>query len=41
MIPTYFPQTWEHVGVMACATKMLDVGEIGAGNPQLGKIKKA
>jgi hypothetical protein len=25
---------------MACAVKPLDVGEIGAGNPQLGRLKK-
>jgi hypothetical protein len=24
---------------MACAVKMLDVGGIGAGNPQLGRLK--
>jgi hypothetical protein len=33
------PQTWEHVGVMACAVKMLDEGGIGAGKPQLGRLK--
>jgi hypothetical protein len=27
--------------VMASAVKMLDVGEIGAGKPQLGRLKKA
>ena len=32
---------WEHVGVMACAVKMLDVGGIGAQKPQLGRLKKA
>jgi hypothetical protein len=26
MIPACCPQTWEHVGVMACAVNMLDVG---------------
>jgi hypothetical protein len=31
---------WEHVGVMACAVKMLDVGGIGTGNPQLWRLKK-
>jgi hypothetical protein len=41
MIPAYCPQTWEHVGVMACAVKMLDVGGIRAGKPQLGRLKKA
>jgi hypothetical protein len=41
MIPTCCLQTWEHVGVMACAVKMLDVGGIGAGNPQLGRLKKS
>jgi hypothetical protein len=27
--------------VMACAVEMLDVGGIGAGNPQLGSLKKS
>jgi hypothetical protein len=40
MIPACFPQTWEHVGGMTCAVEMLDVGGIGAGNPQLGRRKK-
>jgi hypothetical protein len=40
MIPTYCPQTWEHVGVIAFTVKMLDVGGIGAGKPQLGRLKK-
>jgi hypothetical protein len=40
MIPACCPQTWEHVGVMACAVKMLDMGGIGAGQPQLGRLKK-
>jgi hypothetical protein len=31
----------EHVGVMACAVKMLDVGGIEVGNPQFGRLKKA
>jgi hypothetical protein len=26
--------------MMACAVKMLDVGGIGAGKPQLGRVKK-
>jgi hypothetical protein len=38
MIPACCPQTWEHVGVVACAVKMLDVGGSGAGNPQLGRL---
>jgi hypothetical protein len=29
----------ELVGLMAGAVEMLDVGEIGAGNPQLGRLK--
>jgi hypothetical protein len=29
------------VDVMAYDVKMLDVGGIGAGNPQLGRLKKA
>jgi hypothetical protein len=29
------------VGVMAGAVKMLEVGEIGAGKPQLGRLEKA
>jgi hypothetical protein len=41
MIPACCPDTWEHVGVMACAVNMLDVGGLGAGKPQLGKLKKA
>jgi hypothetical protein len=40
-IPAWCPQTWEHVAVMACAVKMLDVGGIGAGNPPLEMLKKA
>jgi hypothetical protein len=28
------------MGVMAGAVKMLDVGGIGAGKPQLGRLKK-
>jgi hypothetical protein len=39
MIPTCCPQTWEHMGVMACAVKMLDVCGIGAGKPQIGMLK--
>jgi hypothetical protein len=31
--------TLEHVGVMACAVKVLDVGGNGAGKPQLGRLK--
>jgi hypothetical protein len=41
MISACCPQTWEHVGVIACAVKMLDVGGIGAGNSQLVRLKKA
>jgi hypothetical protein len=41
MIPACCPQTWEHEGVVAGAVKMLDVGGIGAGNPQLGRLKEA
>jgi hypothetical protein len=41
MIPSCCPQTWEHVGVMACALKMLDVGGIGTGNPPPGRLKKS
>jgi hypothetical protein len=41
MIPSCCPQTWEHVGVMACAVKILDVGGIRAGIPKLGRLKKA
>jgi hypothetical protein len=42
MISACCPQTWEYVDVMACAViKMLDVGGIGAGNQQLGRLKKA
>jgi hypothetical protein len=26
---------------MACAVKMLDVGEIGAGKPHFGRLKKS
>jgi hypothetical protein len=33
--------TCEHVGVMAYAVKMLDVDGIGAGNPKLGRLKRA
>jgi hypothetical protein len=33
------PQTWEHVGVMASAVETLDAGGIGAGNPQLERLK--
>jgi hypothetical protein len=40
MIPACCPQIWEHVSVMACAVKMLDVGGIGAGKPQLERLKK-
>jgi hypothetical protein len=29
------------MGVMACAVDMLDMSGIGAGNPQLGRLKKA
>jgi hypothetical protein len=32
--------TWEHMGVMAGAVKMLDVGGIWAGKTQLGRLKK-
>jgi hypothetical protein len=39
MIPAYCPQTWDHMGVIARAVKMmLDVGEIDAGKPRLGKL---
>jgi hypothetical protein len=38
-IPTCCPQTWEHVGVMGGAVKMLDVGGIVDGNPQLGRLR--
>jgi hypothetical protein len=38
MISACCPQTWEHVGVMACAVKMLGVSGIGAGNPLLGRL---
>jgi hypothetical protein len=41
MIPTYCPQTWEYMGVMAGVVKMLDVGGIGAGKRKLGRLKKA
>jgi hypothetical protein len=40
MIPACCPQTWEHVDVMACAVKVLDVGGIGARKPQLGRLMK-
>jgi hypothetical protein len=40
-IPACCPQTWEHVGVMVCTVKMLDEVGIGAGKPQLGRLKKA
>jgi hypothetical protein len=33
MVPACCPQIWEHVGVVADAVKMLDVGGIGAGKP--------
>jgi hypothetical protein len=39
--PSMLSAKWEHVGVRACAVKMLDVGGIGAGNPKLGRLKKA
>jgi hypothetical protein len=39
MIPTCCPQAWDHVGVMVGAVKMFDAGGIGAGNPQLGRLK--
>jgi hypothetical protein len=39
MIAKCCPQTWEHVGVMAGAVYMLDVGGNGAGKPQLGRLK--
>jgi hypothetical protein len=41
MIPTCYPQTWEHVSVMAgTIIIMLDVGGIGgAGKHQLGRLK--
>jgi hypothetical protein len=29
------------MGVIACAVKMLDVGGIRAGKPQLGRLKQA
>jgi hypothetical protein len=41
MIPACCPQTWDHVNVMACAVEALDVGGVGAGNPPLGRLKKA
>jgi hypothetical protein len=41
MIPACYLQTWEHMGVMADAVKMLDVGGIGAEKPQLRRLKKA
>jgi hypothetical protein len=41
MILACGPQTWEEMGVMACAIKMLDVHGIGAGKPQLRRLKKA
>jgi hypothetical protein len=31
-------ETWEHVGVMACAVKILYVDGIGAGNP-MGSLR--
>jgi hypothetical protein len=40
MIPACCPQAWDHVGVMVGAVKMFDAGGIGAGNPQLGRLKK-
>jgi hypothetical protein len=40
MIPACCPQAWEHVGVMACAVKMLDVGGIWAKKAQLGRLLK-
>jgi hypothetical protein len=41
MISACCPQTWEHVGVMVFAVKMLDVGGIGVGNRQLVRLEKA
>jgi hypothetical protein len=41
MIPTWCPQKWEHMCVFAVAVKMLDVGGIGAGKSQHGRLKKA
>jgi hypothetical protein len=41
MIPACCPQTWEHVGLMAYAVKMLDVGGMGAGKSQLVRLKEA
>jgi hypothetical protein len=42
MISTCCPQTWdEHVGVMAGAVKMLNVGGIDTGKSRLGRIRKA
>jgi hypothetical protein len=39
--PSMLSAKWEHVGVIACAVKTLDVGGIGAGNPHVGRLKKA
>jgi hypothetical protein len=41
MILACCPQTWEHMGLMGAAVKILDVGGIGAGNPQLRRLKQA
>jgi hypothetical protein len=43
MIPACCPEKWEHVGVIACAVSMLDVGGIGPLGPEthsLGGFKK-
>jgi hypothetical protein len=39
MILACCPQRREQMAVMAGAVKMLDAGGIGAGNPQLGRLK--
>jgi hypothetical protein len=32
-------QTWEHVGVIACAVKMLNVGRLESGKLEFGRLK--
>jgi hypothetical protein len=42
VVPACCPQTWEdweHVVVIAGVVELLDVGGIGAGKPQLGRLK--
>jgi hypothetical protein len=39
MITTCCPPTWEHVGVIASAEKMLDVGGLGPENHSLGGLE--